>query len=153
LLKTESRVKSPRPKKIKKRPRKPPKGYDSWLEWDLHEKPLKGCRFHTDKIKYTIESVYNPDFVFIDRGGMEILIESKGRFRDSKEAAKYIHIRRCLKDNQLLVFVFSERGTKMPHSRRRKDGTYYTMEEWAEKNNFEYFYPDTVPRKWSGCKK
>ena len=145
-----NKKKQPKPKAIKKRPKRPPKGYDSWLEHDLHNKQLKKCSFHPEKIKYTIDAVYEPDFIYIDNNGFETLIESKGRFRDSKEAAKYRYVRKALKDNQILIFVLGERNTKMPHSRRRKDGTYYTMEEWCDKNEFIYFYPDTLPKKF--CK-
>ena len=47
----------------KKRKGKPPKGYDSWFEYELHIGALKQCKYHTGLVHYTQEKVYEPDFV------------------------------------------------------------------------------------------
>lgn len=118
--------------------RKPPKGYDSKFEQELHKGPLKKASYHTDKIPYTIESYYEPDFRWND-----ILIEAKGRFRDRKEAAKYVWIRERLIFEEL-VFVFYNPKTPMPGAQRRKDGTKQTHAEWAEKNGFRWYTKETI---------
>ena len=134
---------SRRRRKLRK---KIPKGYDSIFEYDLHSKALKGCTIHPMKISYTIEKSYEVDFMHPK--DEFTLIEAKGRFRDSDEAAKYVHFARC---NPLytLVFVFADPMKPMPRARVRKDGTRFTHGEWAEKNNFKYYSPSNVPRKWS----
>ena len=118
--------------------RKPPKGYDSKFEQDLHKGPLKKSDYHCDKIAYVTESIYEPDFRWKD-----ILIEAKGRFRDRKEAAKYVWVRRALMFEEL-VFVFYNPLTPMPGAQRRKDGTKMTHAEWAEKNGFRWFTKETI---------
>jgi hypothetical protein len=67
-----------------------PKGFDSWLEFDL-SKELRQCKFHTEKIPYVQRKTYEPDFIFYDEEE-ELLtyIEVKGRFRDRAEAKKYV---------------------------------------------------------------
>ena len=32
----------------------------------------------------------------------------------------------------------------MPGAQKRRDGTYYTQEEWADKNNFRHFTEETI---------
>jgi len=117
---------------------KPPKGYDSWFEYELHIGVLKPCKYHTGLVHYTQEKIYEPDFVVGD-----FLIEAKGRFRDSEEARKYVDIRNSLIHEEL-VFVFYEPNTPMPRARRRKDGTKFTMAEWANKNGFRFYTVKTV---------
>lgn len=121
------------------------KGYDSLLEQTLHQGPLAGCDHHVGKISYTVEHEYEPDFIHPKEP--KVLIEVKGRFRDSVEASKYKWIRDCNPGIEI-VFVFEKRGTRFPFAKKRKDGTYMTHEEWAEKNGFEYYFPDTLPERW-----
>ena len=98
---------------MKKRTRKNvPKGFDSWLEFDL-SKELRQCQYHTERIPYIQRRTYEPDFVYYDEEE-EILtyIEVKGRFRDRNEAKKYVDIRDSLERTidlecgYELVFVF-----------------------------------------------
>ena len=96
---------------------KPPKGYDSWFEYELHVGVLKDCDYHTTSRPYTQKKEYEPDFII-----GTYLIEAKGRFRDSEEARKYIDIRSSLWAEEELVFVFYHPDTPMPRARRRKDG-------------------------------
>lgn len=117
---------------------KPPKGYDSWFEYELHMGALKDCKYHTGLVHYTQEKIYEPDFAIGD-----FLIEAKGRFRDSAEARKYVDIRNSLIYEEL-VFVFYHPDTPMPRARRRNDGTRFTMAEWADKNGFRYYTVETI---------
>lgn len=125
-----------RPKKRKKKTY--PKGYDSGLEYDLHKSVLSSWSHHPDRIPYVSKHTYEPDFVKVV-GGKTIYIEVKGRFRDSKEAKKYIDVREVLGDKEELVFIFSDANKPMPNAKKRKDGTKHTHGEWADKNNFRYY--------------
>lgn len=117
---------------------KPPKGYDSIFEYDLHKDKLKDWEFHPNEINYTVPHRYEPDFKST-KHGRTVLLEVKGRFRERSEASKYLYIREALKEEEELVFIFYKADTPMPHAKRRKDGTKQTHGEWAEKNNFRYF--------------
>lgn len=140
---------------MKKRSRKNiPKGFDSWLEFDL-SKELRQCQFHTERIPYVQRRTYEPDFIYFDEEEQILTyIEVKGRFRDRNEAKKYVDVRDSLNHSVSfdyvpeLVFIFQNPRTAMPFARKRADGTKYTMEEWANKNGFTFYTPETVPNKW-----
>lgn len=117
--------------------------YDSLLEKNLHETVLKDCRFHDklDKISYVEPHTYEPDFVY-ERDDKIFYIETKGRFRDSGEARKYIFIDKELRHapkRSELVFVWDKANTPFPFSKRRKDGTRMSHEEWADKEGFRHW--------------
>jgi len=135
-------------KAFKKRARTP-KGYDSGLEYDLHKGALKGWDHHTTKIPYVSKHTYQPDFVK-KVGDTNLILEVKGRFRDSGEAAKYVFVREVLKDDEELIFIFEDSCKPMPFAKRRKDGTKFTHGEWAEKNNFRYYcYKKGLPKEFT----
>lgn len=117
---------------------KPPKGYDSVFEYDLHKGMLKDWTFHPERVSYHVPHTYEPDFKKTI-GDTTILLECKGRFRERAEATKYIYVRESLNACEELVFIFYKADTPMPHAQRRKDGTKQTHGEWAEKNNFRYY--------------
>lgn len=108
---------------------------------------LKGCDYEPkEHIKeYVYESTYLPDFV--PRSEPNILIEAKGNFRTGQEARKYVAIQKCNPDIEI-VFVFMNPNTPMPNSRKRRDGTRYSMAEWADRNNFRWYTKKTLPKAW-----
>lgn len=114
---------------------------DSKWEGKLRDTIFKDFDFQGEKVAYTIPHTYTPDFV---RGNL--LIETKGRFRDSAEARKYKHIRDALPDDGTeLVFVFYNPKTPMPFAKvRKRCGTKQTHAEWAERNNFRWFTEETI---------
>lgn len=115
--------------------------YDSLLEKTLHETKLSNCKFHDkdSKVSYSIPHKYEPDFIYEREDGKVFLIETKGRFRDSAEARKYLFIREVLSDNEELIFIWGKPGTFLPSSKKRKDGTRATNEEWATKHGFRHW--------------
>lgn len=115
------------------------KKYDSKFEQQI-DNQFPELEYHPEQIiKYTIPSHYEPDFKY-STASKTYLIESKGRFRTSTEAAKYKHVREVLPDDYEIVFVFMKSNTPMPNAKKRKDGTKQTQEEWAVKNGFKYYY-------------
>lgn len=120
------------------RPKGLPKGYDSWAEYRLHTGLLKDELYHPERISYTTEHKYEPDFLIPHSQG-EYLIEFKGYFRDGPEAAKYPWIRKALEEHQELIFVFSDPMKPIHFRAKRYDGTRMTHAEWADKNKFRYF--------------
>ena len=108
--------------------------WDSKFEKTLQEGVLSHCEFHNKEktYEYTISHKYHPDFIWTDANGRVFLIESKGNFETTNDASKYRHIRDHLPENTELVFCFMNGKTKMPRARKRKDGTFATVSEWAE---------------------
>lgn len=111
---------------------------DSKWEGKLRDTIFKEWVHQADKIAYTIPHSYTPDFELNN-----ILIESKGRFREPSEASKYKYVRDALTDKEL-VFVFYNPNTPMPFAKKRKDGTKQSHAEWAEKNGFRWYTEETV---------
>ena len=123
--------------------------YRSKFEGKIGRK-MKGCKYEPqESIKnYTLKGTYLPDFV--PKDDEDILIEVKGFFRSKQEANKYLAVR---EDNPgvEIVFIFGDPKTPMPNSRKRRDGTRYSMSEWADKNEIRWYTYDTIPKEW--CKK
>ena len=136
-----------KPRIIRPKEKDVPKGYDSKWEHKLHTTILKDWQRHSDKVSYIVEHEYEPDFVKTI-GDKEYLLEAKGRFWDYQEYNKYVWIRKALKPNQELVFLFSSPYSPMPQAKRRKDGTKRTHAEWADKNNFLWYNEDNLPEEW-----
>lgn len=150
--------------KKKKTKKKIPAGYDSRLEYDLHKKELKRFNYHPEeRIQYEVPHSYEPDFVAeicckhgthsaecrCSGSSKEILVEVKGRFRERKEATKYIYVRESLKENQEIIFLFQDSDKPMPFSKKRKDGTKQSHGEWAEKNGFRFYcLKKGLPNQW-----
>ena len=132
----------PRPKKVDV-----PKGYDRKWEYEIHQTILKDWKHHWEKIDYTINHRYEPDFVKIMDDKI-ILLEAKGRFWDHAEYSKYIHIREALPKGTELVFLFQKPYAPMPQAKRRKNGTKRSHAEWAETNNFTWYSEDNLPDAW-----
>lgn len=118
-------------------------GYDSMFEKNLHETKLSDCDFHNKDylVSYIVPHTYEPDFIW-KKGDMTYLIETKGRFSDSAEARKYIFVREALDEKTELVFVWQKKNTAFPFSRKRKDGTRASSEEWADKHGFRNWVQD-----------
>jgi len=95
-------------------------------------------------VEYHIDAKYNVDFTF--KHIPWLLIEAKGRFHDgSNEARKYLWVKKCNPKLEF-VFIFSNLNS-IAYSglKRRKDGSYLTMGEWAAKNGFVAFTHKFMP--------
>jgi len=137
------RVKRPKKEKMN--------GYDSIWEYVLHDTLLKDWEHHSNKVEYTVNHTYEPDFVRTLQDKL-ILLESKGRFWDYPEYSKYIWIKKHLSENVELVFLFANPSAPMPGSKIRKDGTKRTHGEWATANGFRWFTEQTLPDSWIDLK-
>lgn len=104
----------------------------------MHQGLLKDEQYHPEKVSYTIDHKYEPDFAIPHRDGL-YLLEFKGYFRDSAEAAKYTWIREALPKDQELLFIFDNPYKPIHFRARRSDGSRMTHAEWATKNKFRFF--------------
>ena len=93
-----------------------------------------GWGYETMKIPYSINHVYNPDFI-LDNG---IIIEAKGRFRPGDVAkmravkAQHPHLD--------IRFVFMAAHNKIP-------GQKSTYAQWAERHGFPWA-DGVIPEEW-----
>jgi hypothetical protein len=133
-----------------KRPKGLPKGYDSKLEYRLHQTCLKGTQHHVpteDRVPYKVEHTYEPDYVFTHYNKLYIT-EAKGRAREQSELRKLCYVRdhfdewQYYKDSGCtdieLVLIFENSSTPMPFAKKRKDGTKQSHGEWATRNGFRW---------------
>lgn len=141
----KQRVKRPKEKDVVK-------GYDSNWEYELHSGILDEWEHHVDKVEYTIEHKYEPDFIRTING-TKILLEAKGRFWDYAEFNKYVWIAKALPADIELVFLFANPNAPMPAAKVRKDGTRRSHGEWATANGFRWFSEDSIPDDWINLKK
>jgi len=118
--------------------------YDSTLEQQLHESTLKDWDFHTLKINYKIEHDYHTDFIKIV-DGITFICEAKGVFWDSGQASKYKAIKNYLNDDQVFFFLFGDARKPLMWSKKRKDGSKSTHEEWCIRNGFLWYDLTTKP--------
>ena len=132
---------------VKRLRKKIPSGFDSWFEYDLANS-MPSCSYHTNKIDYVQYKKYSPDFSYVNEGKITY-IEAKGRFRNAPEARKYIDVRKSLKENETLVFIFYNPKTPMPYAKIRSNGTKMTHGEWATKHGFQYYTIKRLPLEWS----
>lgn len=113
----------------------PPKPYRSWTEVRC-KLAIPDALYEPEKMPYTYseQRTYLPDLVLGD-----YLLEVKGRFSDTYEMKKYLHIREAYPDKEI-IFIWDKEDTALPGARPRKDKTRRTNEEWAVDNGFRYCY-------------
>ena len=127
---------------------------DSKFEADLRAGIFKDLEYHPQAIEYTINHKYYPDWVI---GGepfgigttvigisKTIYIEAKGMFRESSELAKYVAVKKQLKPEEELVFLFQKPAAPIYFKAKRKDGTKLQHFEWAELHGFRWFTVETI---------
>lgn len=125
----------------------PPKPFRSWPEVRAYytAERVVDVEYEPARYPYTIkqDSNYIPDLVFEDQG-VTYWCEVKGRFRMMSEAKKYTFIRDKYPD-VVLLFVLEKPNIALPGATIRKTcGTRRTMEEWLDKEGFEYTYIDKL---------
>lgn len=133
-------------------PHKRVKGYDSTFESVLHEEILHNWEYHYDeegqviRVPYFMEHNYYPDFRR-KLGGITYYIEAKGRFWTSAEAAKYVGVKKSLREDECLIFIFANPELPLPGTKKRKDGTRRSHREWAEQHGFMWFTKENFPKR------
>lgn len=101
--------------------------------------------YETEKLHYTIEADYIPDFILITKGGRKIYLETKGGGRsfDAHTRRKMIAVKQQHPDKDIRIVFYSD-GKCGP---KRKDGTFMRQSDWSKKYGFKYAIKD-IPEKW-----
>jgi len=94
--------------------------------------------YEEDKIDYTINSTYNPDFKVEFADGSMIYIETKGRF-DYDDQRKMRAVKDC--HPELDIRIVFERDSPV------RKGAKMKYSDWAVKNEFMYAIGG-VPKEW-----
>lgn len=123
-------------------------GHRSGLEDDT-AKYLKSLsipfEYETDKITYTVDRTYTPDFPIFKSDGTKMYIETKGRFTSS-DRGKHLTIQKQHPDKDIR-FVFQE-----PH-RKISPKSKTTYASWCDRHGFKWFGVDKknkiyIPKEW-----
>lgn len=101
--------------------------------------------YETERLPYTIEANYIPDFILHTRSGRKIYIETKGNGRSFDDASrrKLIAVRSQHPEKDIRIVFWSDGK----FGATRKDGTRQTQSGWAEKNGFKYSIRN-IPEGW-----
>lgn len=112
-------------------------------EW-LDERNVK-FSYESERLDYTIEAKYVPDFILTTRKGRRIYIETKGNGRsfDGPTRRKMLAVRSNHPDKDIRIVFYGD-GKIGP---TRKDGSRLTQSEWAKKNGFKYAIKE-IPEEW-----
>ena len=113
-------------------------GFESRFADDLKEKGV-AYEYETDKIKYTKEHRYTPDFKIVSDKGNVFYVETKGYF-EGKDRTKHLAIQKQRPDLDIR-FVFLNAFNKLS----KKSQTTYA--QWCDKHDFKWA-EKTIPDEW-----
>lgn len=101
--------------------------------------------YETERLPYTIEAYYIPDFILLTKGGGKIYIETKGNGRsfDGPSRRKLVAVKNQHPELDIRIVFYSD-GKIGP---TRKDGTRMTQSEWATRHGFKYAIKE-IPGEW-----
>ena len=101
--------------------------------------------YEAEKIPYSIDHVYVPDFIITLKSGRKIYIETKGNGRawTPQVMQKMLAVRAQNPDLDIRI-VFYKDGE---FGQRRKDGSRQRQSDWATKHKFKFSIGD-VPEDW-----
>lgn len=106
---------------------------------------VKSVEYETQKYHYIIEHDYIPDFPIVTHSGQTYFLETKGNGRSwTPEVRRKMKVVKKTHPHLDIRFLFY---TNAKFGGKRKDGTYQTQSEWAEKNGFPYAIRK-VPEEW-----
>ncbi len=103
--------------------------------------------YESEKLPYTVEGQYIPDFIVSKADGTKLYIETKGNGRSFDHATrrKMIAVKKQNPELDIRIVFYSD-GKIGP---KRKDGTHLKQSDWATKHGFEYAIRD-IPESWLG---
>ena len=129
---------------------------DSAFEAMLHKGILNQCEYHPpDRFNYKVPHEYEPDFK-LKIGNHIFYIESKGIFDSAEDAMKHRYKVEAVESKSHydpitnkdtlyhFIFLFQRLKTPMPRSKKRKDGSRFTLEEWAIRYGFKHCDKDGI---------
>lgn len=101
--------------------------------------------YETERISYTTEGRYIPDFILTRRDGSKLYFETKGNGRsfDGQARRKLIAVRDQNPGIDLRIVFYTD-GKCGP---KRKDGTFMRQSDWAKKYGFQ-FAIGSIPESW-----
>lgn len=101
--------------------------------------------YETEKLPYTTDGKYIPDFIIDTRSGKKIRVETKGNGRsfDGPSRRKLIAVKQQHPDKDIRIVFYTD-GKIGP---KRKDGTFMRQSDWAIKHGFRYAIKE-IPEEW-----
>lgn len=112
-------------------------------------KNLKGPKdkleYETEQVPYTIDYVYEPDFIITRKDGSKLYVEAKGNGRawTPQVQRKMIAVKQQHPDLDIRIVFFSDGAM----GQRRKDGSFRRQSDWATQHGFPFAIRD-VPKEW-----
>lgn len=112
-------------------------GYKSQFEIDVHAIMPKGTSYESDRLSYTVEHKYTPDYKLREN----VYIEAKGRFTGA-DRQKHLHLKKQHPD-VTIHFIFMK-----PENTLSK-GSSTTYGAWASSHGFSWTtLQKGIPESW-----
>ena len=107
--------------------------------------PKDQVEYETEQIPYTIEYVYEPDFIVTRKDGSKMYIEAKGNGRawTPQVQRKMLSVKEQYPDLDIRIVFYSDGSM----GQRRKDGSFRRQSDWATQHGFPFAIRD-VPKEW-----
>ena len=101
--------------------------------------------YETERLEYTVEGKYTPDFIIKTKSGGKIYIETKGNGLsfDGHVKRKMIAVKKAHPELDIRILFYSD-GNVGP---KRKDGTRMKQSDWAKRYGFPYAIKE-IPDDW-----
>jgi hypothetical protein len=111
--------------------------FEARLQANVFDK-VPEALYHPPKLHYIVEHDYTTDWWMPAKDNKFVWFEAKGMFETSYEASKYVWVRKFLRTNEELIFIFQNPHAEIYFRTKRKDGTKITLAQWADKNKFRW---------------
>lgn len=101
--------------------------------------------YESEKLGYTVEGRYIPDFIIRTKSANKIYVETKGNGRsfDGPSRRKLIAVKQQHPEKDIRIVFYSD-GKIGP---KRKDGSFLRQSDWAVKHGFQYAIRE-IPDGW-----
>ena len=115
--------------------------YDIYKELKNEVPPKTLVEYEVDKLPYTIEGNYTPDFTITKKDGTVIFVEAKGLGRafDATARRKMVAVRKAHPEKDIRIVFYSDRPITRGGKMRPSD--------WAIKYGYK-FSIGSVPKGW-----
>ncbi len=133
--------KKPQPRnKIGKRVVKSTFEWNTYHTLKAHKPKGSEVEYETEKLKYTIQKEYIPDFIITFEDGTKMYIETKGYFQ-YPDREKMVAVKEANPDLDIRMVFFSDRPSSLGKNVKMKPS------EWAIKYGFPFAIGE-IPKEW-----
>lgn len=114
--------------------------FENRINKKVDPKYIHMVEYEKEKITYTIQHTYTPDFVIKKENGQKVYIEAKGYF-SKDDRRKMLNVKEQYPHLDIRL-LFQKAENKIGGNSKT------TYSEWCEKNGFPWAEGDKIPTEW-----